>query len=146
VITGTLKQQGLEGILPKTKVEELQKMGKGDQRFTTVRVNDPDLVKDLEAAKVRFAGQVESTWFPTLLSWIFPALISFGIWSLLIRRMGGASGAMEIGKSKAKVFMAKETGVTFDDVAGIDEARSELIEVVDFLKSPIDFAVSGKNS
>ena len=54
-------------------------MGKGDQRFTTVRVNDPDLVKDLEAAKVRFAGQVESTWFPTLLSWIFPALISFGI-------------------------------------------------------------------
>jgi cell division protease FtsH len=94
------------------------------------------LIQELEGSKVRFAGEVESTWFPTLLSWIVPALIFFGLWGFLMKRMGAASGVMEIGKSKAKVYMEKQTGVTFNDVAGIDEARGELMEVVEFLKTP----------
>ena len=135
-VSGLLKDEGLEHLLPKEKLDELKRFGKGKQRFTTVRVNDPDLIKDLEAAKVRFAGRVESTWFSTLLSWVIPAVIFFALWSFLIRRMGAAGGMMEIGKSKAKVYLEKQTGVTFDDVAGIDEAKGELIEVVEFLRNP----------
>ena len=135
-ITGRLKQEGLAGLLPKEKIEELQKLGKGEHRFVTVRVNDPALIQELEAAKVRFAGQAENPWLSTLLSWILPAVIFFALWGVFMKRMGAASGVLEIGKSKAKVYMEKQTGVTFADVAGIDEARSELMEVVEFLKAP----------
>jgi cell division protease FtsH len=135
-IGGRLRRDGLEGMLPKEKIEELQKSGQGEYRFVTVRVDDPGLVQDLEAAKVRFTGQVESTWLPTLLSWVVPALIFFALWGFLMKRMGPASGVLEIGKSKAKVYMEKQTGVTFADVAGIDEARAELQEIVEFLKNP----------
>ncbi|MFZ5862339.1 MAG: ATP-dependent zinc metalloprotease FtsH [Nitrospirota bacterium] len=136
VIKGTLKKEGLEGLLPQQKIDELKQFGQGEHRFVTVRVDDPALIQELETLKVRFAGEVESTWFTTLLSWIFPALITLALWGFLMRRMGAASGVMEIGKSKAKVYLEKQTGVTFDDVAGIDEARGELMEVVEFLKTP----------
>jgi cell division protease FtsH len=136
VVTGTLKREGLEKYLPKEKIEELKKLGKGEYHFVTVRVNDPSLTQDLEAAKVHFAGEVENTWISTLLSWVVPAVIFVALWIFFIRRIGPASGVMAIGKSKAKVYMEKETGVTFNDVAGIDEARGELMEVVEFLKTP----------
>jgi cell division protease FtsH len=136
VITGRLKQEGLEGLLPKDKIAGIQRFGQGEQRFVVVRVADPTLVADLEAAKVPFAGQLESTWFTTLLSWVLPALIFVGIWMFFMKRMGAASGLVSLGKSKAKVYMEKQTGVTFQDVAGIDEARAELMEIVDFLKMP----------
>jgi cell division protease FtsH len=135
-ITGTLVPEGLEGLLPKEKVAELKRYGKGDHRFVTARVNDPSLVPDLEAAKVRFTGTIENTWLSTLLAWVLPALIFFGLWAFLIRRLGAQSGLMSIGKSRARVYMERSTGVSFDDVAGIDEAREELMEVVDFLKHP----------
>ena len=136
MITGRLKQEGLEGLLPKEKVAEIQRFGTGEQRFVAVRVEDPGLVKELEEAKIKFAGRLESTWFTTLLSWILPALIFVGIWMFFMKRMGAASGLVSLGKSKAKVYMEKQTGVTFQDVAGIDEARAELMEIVDFLKTP----------
>jgi len=135
-ITGTLSPEGLEGALPKDKIEELKQYGKGAHRFITARVEDPGLVPELEAAKVRFSGRVENTWFALLLSWVLPALIFVGVWAFLIRRMNPQSGLMSIGKSRAKVYVERSTGVSFDDVAGIDEARGELMEIVDFLKRP----------
>jgi cell division protease FtsH len=136
MITGRMKQEGLEGLLPKEKITEIQRFGTGEQRFVAVRVDDSGLVKELEEAKIKFAGRLESTWFTTLLSWILPALIFVGIWMFFMKRMGAASGLVSLGKSKAKVYMEKQTGVTFQDVAGIDEARAELMEIVDFLKTP----------
>ncbi len=135
-MTGRLTTDGLEGLLPQAKQEELRKSGHGEHRFVTVKLDDPTLIPDLEATGVQFQGQLESHWLGTLLSWIVPTLIFVAIWGVLMRRMGPASGLMTIGKSKAKVYVAQTTGVTFDDVAGIDEARAELMEIVDFLKRP----------
>jgi cell division protease FtsH len=135
-ITGHLTTDGLEGLLPKEKMEALRKLGQGEQRFVTVQLDDPTLIPDLEAAGVQFQGRIESQWLGTLLSWMIPPLVFVAIWGFLMRRMGPASGLMSIGKSKAKVYVAQTTGVTFDDVAGIDEARAELREIVDFLKRP----------
>jgi|SRR6266545_3564236 len=135
-ISGTLATDGLEGLLPKEKLEELKRAGAGAHQFTTARVDDPGLVAELEAANVKFAGRVENTWLSALLSWVLPAVIFVGVWVVLMRRLGPQQGLMAIGKSKAKVYVEHETGVTFDDVAGIDEARGELMEVVDFLKNP----------
>jgi cell division protease FtsH len=135
-IAGTLAVDGLEGLLSKERLEELKRSGGGPHQFTTARVDDPGLVAELEAANVKFAGRVENTWLSALLSWVLPAVVFVGVWVLLMRRLGPQQGLMAIGKSKARVYVEHETGVTFDDVAGIDEARGELMEVVDFLKNP----------
>jgi cell division protease FtsH len=137
VISGTLAANGLEGLLPKEKLDALKRYGGGVHRFVTARVDDPGLVAELEAAHVPFTGSVENTWLTALLSWVVPAVVFVGLWALLMRRMGNAqSGLLAIGKSRAKVYVEHSTGVTFDDVAGIDEARGELMEIVDFLKQP----------
>src|SRR6266850_384878 len=135
-ISGTLSTDGLETLLPKEKLEELKRLGDGPHRFVVARVEDPGLVAELEQANVKFAGQVENTWLSTLLSWILPAVVFAGVWIVLMRRFGPQQGLMAIGKSKARVYVEHKTGVTFDDVAGVDEARGELMEVVDFLKNP----------
>ncbi len=135
-LRGGLINEGLEELLPKEKLNELRKSGDGPHRFVTVRVDDPDLIKELEAAKVRFAGVIESNWFRTLLSWVLPAVVFVGIWMLLMKRMGAAGGMLEIGKSKAKIYVEKDTRASFNDVAGVDKAKEELEEVVTFLKEP----------
>jgi len=111
----------------------------GQTRIVTTRV-DPDLARDLSQYDIKYAGVIENTLFRDLLSWILPALLFFGIWMFLIRRMmagqGGMGGLMSIGKSKAKVYVETDTRVTFADVAGVDEAKDELAEIVAFLKEP----------
>jgi cell division protease FtsH len=122
-ISGTLATDGLEGVLSKESIEGLKRLGGGTRPFVTARVDDAGLVAELEQANVKFAGQVANTWLSTLLSWILPALVFVGVWVLVTRRFGPQQGLMAIGKSKAKVYVEHKTGVTFDDVAGIDEAR-----------------------
>ena len=109
----------------------------GRQYYATVLVA-PEITDMLEKYKVKVTGVVENHFIADLLSWVLPAVVFVGIWMFAIRRMGqgGIGGLMAIGKSKAKVFVEKDTKVTFADVAGVDEAKAELMEIVDFLKEP----------
>ncbi len=112
--------------------------------FRTIRVEDPALVDQLEAAGVRFEGVRPSFLSGLMMSWILPLGIMFLLWTFLSRRLGSAGQAvMNIGKSRAKLVGEKDTGVNFNDVAGCDEAKFELQEVVDFLKNPDRYTVLG---
>jgi cell division protease FtsH len=106
--------------------------------FVVARVPDEQLVAELATAKVKFYGKIENRLFSTLVAWVAPALVFVLIWSLYMRRMGGGQlgSMMEVGKSKAKVYVQKRLDVSFADVEGIDEAKEELMEVVDFLRNP----------
>ena len=118
----------------------------GQKQFVTARV-DPQFAGELDKYGVRYTGQIESTFLRDLLSWVMPVLLFVGIWWYLGKRFADAQGLggglMSIGKSKAKIYVEADTGVTFDDVAGVDEAKDELREVVDFLKSPADYGRLG---
>jgi cell division protease FtsH len=136
-IRGNIKAEGMKQIFSAEKLQELRYDGKTAHPFATVRVEDPGLTAELEQAGIPFRGEVTSNWLPTILSWIVPVALFFLVWSYLMKRMGGGgAGLMQIGKSKAKVYIEKKTGVTFADVEGIDEAKEELVEVVEFLKTP----------
>src|SRR3954454_7937009 len=128
-IYGTLRDKGPDGL----------------KDFVTTRV-EPELADKLDKHNVTYTGVVQSTWVRDLLSWILPTALFIGIWLFIIRRMnpgGMTGGLMSIGKSRAKVFVEKETKVTFADVAGVDEAKEELAEIVNFLKDPIRYGRLG---
>jgi cell division protease FtsH len=103
--------------------------------FTTVRVN-PELAKELEGHKLKFRGEVESDFMRILFSWMVPLLIFMGFWWFMMRRMGPGSGVMSFGSNRAKLAAEKDIATRFDDVAGVDEAKDELVEIVQFLKEP----------
>src|SRR5881409_3897918 len=108
--------------------------------FNTVRVEDPDLIRDLDTHHVKVTGVIESTFLRDLLSWVVPIALFFGVWLFLLGRMGqGQGGFMTVGRSKAKIYMEKEVKVTFADAAGVDEAKEELREVIEFLQTPEKF-------
>ncbi len=116
---------------------------KSEQGFSTLRVEDPNLVKQLDEHKVRYSGRYESKLLGSILSWLIPIGIMLFVWQYAMKKMGPGMGVMSFAKSKAKLFAENETMVTFADVAGIDEAKEELQEVVEFLRNPAKFQKLG---
>jgi len=128
-LTGVLKPEG---------------ESKTGQLFGTIRVEDPDLVRELNEHGVVFSGVIETTFWRDLLSWVLPVALFVGVWLFILRRMGQTQGGfMQVGQSKAKIYMEKDIKVTFADVAGVDEAKEELREVIEFLKTPEKFTKLG---
>jgi cell division protease FtsH len=117
----------------------------GREYIYTVRI-DPDFASQLAEHDVKFSGVVESRWLLQVISWIVPVALFIGIWLFFIRNMAerqGTGGLMSVGRSKAKIYVEKDTQVTFDDVAGVDEAKDELKEIVAFLRDPTSYGRLG---
>jgi cell division protease FtsH len=113
------------------------------KEFRTIRV-DPELSTLLDQYKITFKGEIESTFLRDIFSWVFPIILFIGIWYFMMKRMGSQqAGFMTLGKNKAKIYMENELNVTFNDVAGVDEAKQELMEVIEFLKTPAKFTELG---
>jgi cell division protease FtsH len=151
VLRVTLGEREIQGVArpgslpmpppgPGDRLRALLGPQEGPTAFSTARIpatEDYQIVRELEAAKVEFSGRIESTFWRDLFSWVVPLIIMAALWLFLMRRMGGGpTQALSFGRSKAKIYDRKELKTTFADVAGVEEAKAELMEVVDFLKNP----------
>ncbi len=121
----------IEPNLVKGIIKEKDKI----KEVKAVKVDDPELIKLLEKNNIKFSGKQADTWLrDLLLAWVLPIIILILVWRFLFGKLGAGTGMMAVGKSKAKIYIETDTGVTFNDVAGVDEAKEELKEVIDFLK------------
>ena len=141
---GRVAEVTLTGEMVRGSIRETEAQGKESVRpFVSVRVSDPDLVKELEARNVKFTGAVQTTWLRDLfLIWILPILVMWLIWRFMFNKLGPGQGMLSLGgmcRNRAKIYAQSEIGVSFEDVAGVDESKDELKEVVEFLKNPKKF-------
>lgn len=115
-------------------------------KFLTIRVEDPDLIKDLQKNNIKYAGRSENKVLSTIISWVLPLAFMILIWNLLMRKMGGApSSILSFGKSRGKIYGEDEIKITFEDAAGVDEAKEELKEIIEYLRFPQKFLdIGGK--
>jgi cell division protease FtsH len=134
----TVGDQSIRGQLKDAGTDEKARA------FITTRVEDPKLVEELEAHKVKYTGEVTSHWFSDLLSWVLPLVLIIGISSFFFRRMSSAEGGvMSFARSRGKIYAEDDVKVTFADVAGVDEAEDELKEIVEFLQTPRKYTQLG---
>ncbi len=125
------------------KIVDPERPSEEAKAFYTIRVEDPGLVKELEERGISFVGTLETSWLRNLLIWMLPLFLVFLLLRIFYQRMGPPQGLLSVGRSKAKLYVQDETKTTFDDVAGVDEAKEELQEVVEFLRNPQKFQVLG---
>ncbi|MFT4572620.1 MAG: cell division protease FtsH [Myxococcota bacterium] len=126
----SITTQGISGTILEPREGELAK-------FRTIRV-DPELADRLFETEVEFSGVNEDTWFSRALSWLLPVALILALWMFVLRRSGGGlgGGLMSVGKSKAKIYAEEDIDISFEDVAGVDEAKEELSEIIGFLREP----------
>jgi cell division protease FtsH len=141
-VSGKLTTLDVGGILTAKQINQLKQLGSKTYYFRAVKVEDPKLIETLEAHKISYSGRLSNAWLENLASWALSLVFFLALWIFLFRRMGGGAGGgglMAIGRSKAKVYVESETRASFADVAGVEEAKEELREVVEFLRTPERF-------
>jgi len=131
IAEATVGEQLIRGTLKPTSANAQP------EAFVTTRIEDAALVPELEQSGVKYTGEMMNRWLPEVLGWVIPLLLLVGLWSFFIRRMGSAEGGvMSFARSRAKIYAEDDVKVRFDDVAGVDEAKEELKEIVEFLQVP----------
>jgi cell division protease FtsH len=152
----TISYSDFKGLVREGRVQEVtvaedrirgqlkQAPDKGTRNFTTVRIEDPKLLEELDKVGVKHTGELPNRWMAEILGWVIPLIFLVALWSFFFRRMGGAEGGvMSFARSRAKIYADDDVKVRFGDVAGVDEAEDELREIVEFLKTPKKYTSIG---